>query len=91
LRANMIAYVRIKDYTNETAYCIPVNFIQSNQEGKFVYVAVQKDNKWVATQKQIKPGMDYNGVVEVLGGIAEGDNVIAAGYQSLKEGDPVVF
>ena len=91
LRANMIAYVRIKDYTNESTFCIPVNFIQSNQEGKFIYVAVQKDNKWVAARKAIKPGMDYDGVVEVLDGIAEGDNVIAAGYQNLKEGDAVVF
>lgn len=91
LRANMIAYVKIKDYTNENAFCIPVNYIQSNQDGKFVFVAVQKGNQWVATRRIVKPGMDYNGVAEVLNGIAEGDKIISAGYQNIKEGEAVVF
>ena len=91
LRANMIAYVKIKDYTNDKAYCIPVNFIQTNQSGKFIYVAVQKGNQWIAEQRMVKTGMDYDGVVEVLNGIAEGDKVITAGYQNIKEGEPVIF
>jgi RND family efflux transporter MFP subunit len=91
LRANMIVYVKIKDYTNDKAHCLPVNFVQSNQDGKFVYVAVQKGNQWIATQRIVKPGMDYDGIVEVLDGIAEGDKIISAGYQNIKEGDPVIF
>jgi RND family efflux transporter MFP subunit len=91
LRANMIAYVKIKDYTNERAFCIPVNYIQTNQQGKYVYVAVQKGSQWIASQRMVKPGMDYNGIVEVLEGIAEGDKVISAGYQNIKEGEPVIF
>jgi RND family efflux transporter MFP subunit len=86
LRANMIAYVKIKDYTNEKAFCIPVNYIQSNKDGKFVYLAVQKDNQWFASRRLIKPGMDYNGVAEILEGLAEGDKVITSGYQNLNEG-----
>jgi RND family efflux transporter MFP subunit len=91
LRANMIAYVKIKDYTNESAFCIPINYIQTNQDGKFIYVAVKKGNQWIATKRMVKPGMDYNGVVEVLNGIAEGDKIITAGYQNIKEGEPVLF
>lgn len=91
LRANMVAYVKIKDYSNDRAFCIPVNYIQSNQEGKFVYVAVQKGNKWTAARRMVKTGMDYNGVSEVIGGITEGDKVITAGFQNLRDGDPVVF
>lgn len=91
LRANMIAYVKIKDYTNEKAVCVPVNYIQSNKEGKFVFVAVQKDNKWVAAQRMVKPGMDYNGVAEILEGLAEGDKVITSGYQNINEGAQITF
>lgn len=91
LRANMVAYVKIKDYSNDKAFCLPVNYIQSNQDGKFVYVASQSNNQWVASRRMIKTGMDYNGIAEVLGGITEGDKVISAGYQNIKEGDPVVF
>lgn len=91
LRANMIAYVKIKDYTNEKAFCIPVNYVQSNKDGKFIYVAIQKDNQWVASRRMVQPGMDYNGVVEILAGIAEGDKVITSGYQGVNEGAQIIF
>jgi len=91
LRANMIAYVKIKDYMNEKAFCIPVNYIQSSKDGKFIYLAVQKDNQWIATRRQVKQGMDYNGVAEVLEGLTEGDKVVSSGYQNLNEGDQITF
>jgi len=91
LRANMIAYVKIKDYTNEKAYCIPVNFVQTNKDGKFIFVAIQKDNKWIATRRLVKQGMDYNGMAEITEGLALGDKVISSGYQSINEGAQIIF
>ena len=91
LRANMIAYVKIKDYTNEKAFCIPVNYVQSDKDGKFLYLAVQKANLWVATKRQVKQGLDYNGVAEILEGLAEGDKVVSSGYQGLNEGAQIIF
>jgi len=46
LRANMIAYVKIKDYTNEKAYCIPVNLCPDQVKTGNSFCAIQKDNKW---------------------------------------------
>lgn len=91
LRANMIAYVKIKDYTNEKAVCVPVNYVQSNKDGKFVFVAVQKDNQWIANRRMVKVGSDYNGVAEILEGLAEGDKIISSGYQSVNEGAQITF
>ena len=91
LRANMIAYIKIKDYTNEKAFCIPVNYIQSNQDGKFIYVAKQNGNQMTAEKRIVKTGMDYNGVIEVLEGLAAGENIITAGFQSLNPGEIIVF
>ncbi|HAG15383.1 MAG TPA: efflux RND transporter periplasmic adaptor subunit [Bacteroidales bacterium] len=91
LRANMIAYVKIKDYTNEKAFCLPVNYIQSNQEGKFIYIAKQNNNEWIAEKRIIKIGMDYNGIAEVLEGINVGDKIITAGFQSLNSGEKIIF
>ena len=87
----MIAYIKIKDYTNEKAFCMLVNYVQNNQDGKFIYVASQKGNDWTAVKRMIKTGMDYNGTVEVLEGIAAGEKIITSGYQSLNEGEKVVF
>jgi len=91
LRANMIAYIKIKDYTNEKAFCIPVNYVQSNQDGKFIYVAKQNGNEWTAERKMIKTGMDYNGIIEILEGITPGENIITSGFQNLNGGEKVVF
>lgn len=91
LRANMIAYIKIKDYTNEKAFCIPVNYIQSNQDGKFIYIAKQNGAQWSAEKRMIKTGMDYDGVIEVLEGLTAGENIITAGFQNLNPGEIVVF
>ncbi|BBE18222.1 Co/Zn/Cd efflux system membrane fusion protein [Aquipluma nitroreducens] len=91
LRANMIAYIKIKDYTNEKAFCIPVNYIQSNQDGKFIYIAKQNGNQWTAERRMVKTGMDYDGVIEVLEGLTAGENIITAGFQNLNPGEIVVF
>jgi len=91
LRANMIAYIKIKDYSNENAFCLPVNYVQNNQEGKFVCIAKQNGNEWIAERRMIKTGMDYNGIIEVLEGISAGENIITAGFQNLNGGEKVVF
>jgi RND family efflux transporter MFP subunit len=91
LRANMIAYVRIKDYTNEKAFCIPVNYIQSNQNGEFIYVAKQNSNVWTAEQNFIKTGMNYDGVTEVIEGLSAGEKIITSGYQNLNSGQRIEF
>jgi len=91
LRANMIAYIKIKDYTNEKAFCLPINYVQTNQDGKYVYVAKQNGNEWNAERRIIKTGMDYNGVIEILEGIASGDKIITSGFQGLNAGEKVAF
>ena len=91
LRANMIAYIKIKDYTNEKAFCLPVNYVQSNQDGKFIYIAKQNGNTWAAEQRSIKTGMDYNGTIEVLEGLTAGEQIITTGFQNMNPGQIVVF
>ncbi|MFA5329174.1 MAG: efflux RND transporter periplasmic adaptor subunit [Prolixibacteraceae bacterium] len=91
LRANMIAYIKIKDYTNDKAFCLPVNYLQSNRTGKFIYVAKQNGNNWVADQRMVKIGMDYDGIVEILDGLTAGEKIITDGFQNLNAGESIVF
>jgi multidrug efflux pump subunit AcrA (membrane-fusion protein) len=87
----MIAYIKIKDYTNEKAFCLPVNYVQSNQDGKFIYVAKQDGSDFTAERRIIKTGMDYDGTIEVLEGITAGDKIITSGFQNLNPGEKVIF
>jgi RND family efflux transporter MFP subunit len=91
LRANMIAYIKIKDYTNEKAFCMPANYVQTNQDGKYIYIAKQDGEGWVAERRIVKTGMDYNGTIEILEGIAAGEKIITSGFQELNAGEKVVF
>ncbi len=91
LRANMIAYLNIKDYSNDSAFCLPVNYVLNDQNGKFIYVANQSGNELIAEKRYITTGLDYDGVVEVLTGITEGEKIITAGFLSLTEGQKVTF
>ncbi len=91
LRANMIAYIKIKDYTNPKAFCIPVNYIQNDQDGKFIYIAKQSGNDWSAEKRIVKTGMDYDGTIEVLEGLIAGEKIVTAGFQNLNAGEKVVF
>jgi membrane fusion protein, multidrug efflux system len=91
LRANMIAKIRIKDYTNEKAFCIPVNYVQSSPDGKYIYVATSGGNEWKAERRIVKTGMDYNGTIEILEGISASDKIISTGFQELNAGEKVTF
>jgi RND family efflux transporter MFP subunit len=91
LRANMIAYVKIKDYSNETSLVVPVNIIQSNQDGKFVFVVAKTGDKNTAVRRKVTTGLDYNGISEITSGLSANDQVITAGFQSLKEGSLIIF
>jgi hypothetical protein len=87
----MMASIKIKDYTNEKAFCVPVNLVQSNQDGKFIVIATQDGTSWKAERRIVKTGMDYNGVMEIIEGLNVGDKIIVSGYQGLNAGQKLVF
>jgi len=91
LRANMIAYIKIRDYTNNQAFCLPVNYVQNDQKGKFIYIAKQNGRNWIADKRMIKTGKDYDGIIEVLEGLKTGEKLITDGFQNLNSGENIVF
>lgn len=91
-RTNMIAIMKITDYTNPKAIVVPVNVIQSAEEGEFVLTANKTGDKQATVQKvKIKQGNNYNGMVEISEGLKAGDFIISTGYQSANNGETVAF
>ncbi len=86
LRPNQNAQVRIEDYASKNAIAIPVNTVNTDEKGKYVYVAVTEGNKTVARKKNIIIGELYNQMIEVKSGLAAGDKLITDGYQDIYEG-----
>jgi membrane fusion protein, multidrug efflux system len=90
-RANMIAKLRINDYTNPQALVVPVNLVQNSMEGYYVSVAEKNSDYTVAKRRLIKTGIVYNGLMEITEGLQPGDKVITTGYMNLKEGERIKF
>ena len=89
VKPNMAAYVKILNHSNSKAIVIPVNLVQTDDKGKYVYVMNKEGNKNTASKKSITLGQIYGENIEVLGGLAQGDHIITQGYQNLYEGQYV--
>ena len=92
-RANQIAVMKVVDYQKANAFSIPVNLIQTGEDGDFVLIAEKTGTGQEAIVKKvdIQQGQNYNGYVEILSGLKEGDILISTGYQDVNTGETVVF
>jgi membrane fusion protein, multidrug efflux system len=91
-RANMIAVLRIKDYSNPSTIAIPQALIQtSNTEGQFVFLAVDENGKKIARKRSIVVLNTFNGLTEIVTGLNEGDRIVTAGYKDLYDGQLINF
>ena len=86
LKPNQIAIVKILDHEAKNAIVIPVETVQSDEKGKYVYVASVEGNKTVARKKAITIGEFYDELIEVNAGLSTGDKLITKGYQGLYDG-----
>ena len=91
LKANMIAILQINDYHSEKSILAPMNVIQTDMDGSYVYVIRPKDKFSAAFKQPVVIGNSYNGVAEILKGLSVGDRVISIGYQELVDGEYVRF
>jgi membrane fusion protein, multidrug efflux system len=91
LKANMIAIIQINDYHSDNSILVPMNVIQTDNSGSYVYIAAEKDKFNAAVKQPVVIGNSYNGVAEVLHGLKEGDKVISIGFQELIDGEYVRF
>jgi RND family efflux transporter MFP subunit len=91
-RANMITVMKIIDYQNPSAITVPVNLVQTAEDGDFVLVAEKVGEKQGTAKKvSIKQGQNYNGMVEISAGLKKGDWVISTGFQDVNNGETVAF
>jgi len=89
LRPNQIAQVNILDYTAPNSIAIPVNTLQTGENGKFVLVAAKEGDKMVAKKRDVVIGQLYGDNIEIKSGLQPGDQLITDGFQGLFDGQPI--
>lgn len=88
IKPNLVAKLEINDYSKERAKLVPANVIQENSKGdKFVFiVGTISDGEATVTRKLVETGLKYEGQIEVLSGLEDGQTIVSAGALTLKDG-----
>jgi RND family efflux transporter MFP subunit len=86
IKPNQIAIVKILDHEAKNALVVPVETVQTDEKGKYVYVLAQEKGKSVARKRTVEIGEFYDALIEVKAGLSAGNQLITKGFQGLYEG-----
>lgn len=89
LKPNQTATMKILDYQAKATIAVPINVVQSDEKGKYVYVMEKAGEKMVARKKTVNVGEAYNGLMEIRSGLAGGEVIITEGYQTVYDGQSI--
>ena len=78
--------IRILDYTAANVVVIPVNVVQSDETGKYVYVMETTGKRSVARKRTVVIGEAYQDQVEIKDGLKPGEQLITDAFQNLYDG-----
>ncbi len=87
IKPNLIATVRLNDYTSENAIIVPENTIQQNSQGQTLVYIFEKesDSTGVAKKVIVETGYTYREDIEILSGLEPGDLIIVEGGRNLRD------
>jgi membrane fusion protein, multidrug efflux system len=86
LKPNQLAVVRILDHQSKNALVVPVETIQTDDKGKYVFVLKEENGKKIARKIPVTIGEFYDAQIEVKSGLSVGEQLITKGFQGLYEG-----
>lgn len=86
IKPNMVAFVKILDYSAGNAIAIPISVLQTDENGKYVLVSAIENGKSIARKKVVTIGELYNDLIEIKSGLQSGDQLITKGYESVYDG-----
>lgn len=93
LKPNLIATLKVNDYTAEQSITVPENILQENAEGKTVAYLYKPVNDSIGEAKRVdlEIGKSYENRVEITSGLKNGDTIILEGAKSLRDGQKVTI
>jgi membrane fusion protein, multidrug efflux system len=89
LRPNQAAVVKIEDYKTANAVTVPINVVQSDEKGKFLYITDTVNGKTVARRRVVIAGEAYGGMMEIKSGLQGNEQIITEGYQTVYDGQAI--
>ncbi len=90
-KPNMMAQIKIVDYSTDKAIIVPVNTIRTVGDESYVIIAMEQHGVPHAVKRKVTTSRTYNGQTEITSGLVVGDRLITVGYQELEDGDEIKF
>ncbi len=93
VKPNLIATVKVNDYSAEGAITVPENVLQENAAGETIAYIYQPMNDSVGIAKRVllETGLSYQNHTEVKSGLKKGDTIIKEGAKTLRDGQKVTI
>ncbi len=86
IRPNMLCVARYNDITKEDIVTVPLNAIQDDNNGQFVYVvSLDEEGQEIAVKRRVETGLSYRDTIEIIEGVQAGDKLVTTGFQFLSE------
>lgn len=89
LKPNMLSEVKIFNYVNPEAVCVPMGIVQKSETGEFVFVVEQNNEHAIAKRRNIVINNFNTHYAEISSGINVGDVIVVDGYQNLSNNQEV--
>ncbi len=88
LKPNMMALLKMKDFSAAAALVVPSVIIKNDLEGSYLYVVQTKEEegKLVAKKTYVETGMSEGGNTMITQGLEPGQQVVIKGYNLVKNG-----
>ncbi len=86
LKPNLLAIIRIKDYTNPKAIVVPSFVVREDIQGYYLYVVTREDGQKIARKRYVKTGKSFKMKTEVISGLKAGETIITQGYNNVTNG-----
>ncbi len=86
LKPNILAILKMNDYTMENALIVPSVIVKQDMKGKYLYRVKKAGENFIAEKVYVKVGMSEGNVTMITDGLKAGDKVIVAGYNLVANG-----
>jgi RND family efflux transporter MFP subunit len=86
IKPNQVAIIKILDHESKNTIVVPVQTVQTDEKGKYVYVFATEKGKPIARKRNVTIGEFYDEMIEVQSGLTAGDKLITKGFQGLYDG-----
>lgn len=88
IKPNMIAYLKINDFSKAKAVVVPINTVQKSASGNYIYVVSDKNT----TERRIVTlDNTYGSTALISEGLKAGDKIITFGYSDLVDGQAIKY